>query len=131
MLCELCESIQKHRLVNIPGGLVILEALQYFKSEWYGMRSGAAGNDASAGNCRLRIIFRALCNQRILETFEAGEFHILEIIKLAQDQSRSGTDCSQRTAGGIVRLHQLYEVAAAREFLRPRHPSGKYHHVPV
>ena len=93
---------------DCSGGFWAAEMLEDLEAEVDGAAGSAAGYDGSVGNGRGLDIFGTFCEEMLFETVVASETDPFQIIKLGYDQTRGGADRGDRSAKGVMALHEIH-----------------------
>ena len=95
-------------LPDCSGGFWAAEMLEDLEAEVDGAAGSAAGYDGSVGNGRGLDIFGTFCDEMLLKAVVAGETYSFQIVKLGYDQTRGGADRGDRSAKGVMALHEIH-----------------------
>ena len=93
---------------DCSGGFWAAEMLEDLEAEVDGAAGAATGYEGAVGYCRGLDIFGTLYGQVIFEAVVASETDPFQIIKLGYDQTRGGADRGDRSAKGVMALHEIH-----------------------
>ena len=82
--------------------------IQDLEAEVDGAAGAATGYEGAVGYCGGFDIFGTFCEEMLFETVVASETDPFQIIKLGYDQTRGGADRGDRSAKGVMALHEIH-----------------------